>query len=112
MRVMGGDSTMGVHADGTVRGRGRSGRPWERMKARVRAEETHCAWCGEWVDQTLGGNDLDGPVIDHIVERVAGGPELDRDNLTLMHRRCNGAKEARRASRGRKGDQGPYSRYW
>lgn len=93
-----GQGLMAVSADGTVRGRGRSGRPWERMKARVRAEETHCAWCGQPVDQTLDGNHPDGPVVDHLREITEGGDPLDRENLALMHRRCNGDKEGRRSS--------------
>lgn len=68
------------------------------MKARVRAEETHCAWCGQPVDTTIDGNHPDGPVIDHLREITDGGDPLDRENLALMHRRCNGDKEARRSS--------------
>lgn len=83
------------------------------MKARVRAEETHCAWCGELVDKNLSGKHPDGPVIDHVIELTHGGDPLDRANLQLMHRRCNGEKEARRrATRLGKVKRLPRTREW
>lgn len=33
-------------------GRGRSGRPWERIKARIQAETTNCWRCGKELDGT------------------------------------------------------------
>lgn len=42
---------MATHLDPTARGRGRSGRPWERVKALV-FEQERCGWvCGAEVDQ-------------------------------------------------------------
>lgn len=83
------------------------------LRARVLAEETHCALCGGWVDQRLkhtpGGHGKRcpggacpgcsphpmGPVVDEDVPRARGGSPYDRDNCHLMHRACNGAKGVR-----------------
>lgn len=76
----------------------RTGRPWRRLAAQVKDEETHCGICRYPVNQTLPGTYKWGPVIDHIrspelfppdQQRQAG---LDRDNVQLAHRRCNQLK--------------------
>lgn len=76
------------------------------------AEETHCAWCANPVDKTLSGQHPDGPVVDHVVEITHGGQPLDRANLQLMHRRCNGEKEARRRTMRTKPKRLPTTREW
>jgi 5-methylcytosine-specific restriction endonuclease McrA len=68
---------------------GRSGRPWDRMRARVFAEETCCWWCGQWVDQDLPATHPMSRTVDHLHALAKGGKPLDRNNLRLMHRRCN-----------------------
>lgn len=75
--------------DPTIRGRGRSGRPWERAKAHVWREETHCWLCGYAVDQTLHQRDPWSRTADHLHTLDHGGPPLARTNLRLAHRRCN-----------------------
>lgn len=80
------------------------------LRARVLAEETHCALCGGLVDKTLTNvqgqhgakcsrNDCQGcvphpmsAVVDEDVPRARGGSPYDRANCHLMHRCCNGAK--------------------
>ena len=57
--------------------------------ARVKAEETHCALCGEWVDQTLHHLDPQAAVVDEDVPRSRGGSPSHRGNCHLMHRECN-----------------------
>lgn len=77
------------------------------LRARVLAEETHCALCGERVDKTLsmtpgkhGGRCAGGPCtgciphprraeVDEDLPRVRGGSPYDRSNCRLMHRECN-----------------------
>ena len=78
------------------------------LRARVLAEETHCALCGGPVDQTLTvvpgmhGPRCPGPTscagcaphprraeVDEDVPRSRGGSPLARDNCRLMHRACN-----------------------
>lgn len=82
------------------------------LRARVLAEETHCALCGGWVDKTLGmtpgkhgprcpGNctgciphDMRAEV-DEDLPRSRGGSPYERGNCRLMHRACNRAKSNR-----------------
>ena len=77
------------------------------LRARVLAEETHCALCGGWVDKTLRmqpgahgprcpGGDCTGciphdmrPEVDEDLPRSRGGSPYDRTNCRLMHRKCN-----------------------
>jgi 5-methylcytosine-specific restriction endonuclease McrA len=70
-----------------------SGRPqgaaWERIRAIVMAEETHCHICGEHVDQTLNGRHPDGPTVDHVISLNEGGDPVARNNLRLAHLLCN-----------------------
>lgn len=69
--------------------RGRTGRPYVRLKARVFREESHCWVCGAFVDQTLHHNDPMARTLDHVRQLVDGGDLLDRTNARLAHRRCN-----------------------
>lgn len=80
------------------------------LRARVLAEETHCALCGGRVDKTLRGipgrhgarcqtPECPGciphphsPVVDEDIPRARGGSPYERDNCHLMHRECNGWK--------------------
>lgn len=59
------------------------------LTRRVRLEETHCALCGEWVDQTLTQPHPRAPVVDEDIPRARGGSPYDRNNCHLMHRQCN-----------------------
>src|SRR5690606_3564625 len=80
------------------------------LRARVLAEEAHCALCGGPVDKTLrftpGGHGQRcpggtctgcsphpmSPVVDEDLPRSRGGSPYERENCHLMHRSCNGAK--------------------
>lgn len=77
------------------------------LRARVLAEEDHCALCGEPVDKTLtfklgehgprcASRDCKGCIphprraeVDEDLPRVRGGSALERSNTRLMHRECN-----------------------
>lgn len=79
------------------------------LRARVLAEETHCALCGAPVDKTLTtqpgthgprcpGN-CNGCVphphraeVDEDIPRSRGGSPYDRANCRLLHRTCNAWK--------------------
>lgn len=78
---------------------GRSGRPWDRMRAQVFAEETTCWYCGQWVDQDLPRTHAMSRTVDHIHALAKGGAPLRRDNLRLMHRRCNSIRANRERAR-------------
>lgn len=80
------------------------------LRARVLAEETHCALCDQPVDKKLkveqgkhykncDNTSCQGckphPMraeVDETIARKFGGSPLDRANTRLMHRQCNQAK--------------------
>lgn len=80
-------------------------RSWRRRAEIVYATQTHCAWCGQWVDQTLPPTHPMSRSADHIIS-VADGGDPDQPTLALMHRRCNTAKENLRRRRRRRGQAG------
>lgn len=80
---------------------GRSGAAWLRLQAQVYAEETHCWWCGKWVDQSLDRRHRMSRTVDHVLELWEGGDPLDRANCRLAHRRCNSEKSQARRHRER-----------
>lgn len=65
------------------------------LRARVLAEETHCALCGQPVDTTLPARHPAAPEVDHLVPVARGGALYARDNAALIHRACNAWKGAR-----------------
>jgi 5-methylcytosine-specific restriction endonuclease McrA len=81
---------------------GRSGTPWLTVQAQVYAEETHCWWCHKWVNQELPRTHPMSRTVDHVHELHAGGDPLDRQNLRLMHRRCNTIKSNQLRGKGLK----------
>ncbi len=82
---------------------GRSGVAWERLKAQVFAEETHCWICRVYVDQTLWPQHPMARTVDHVIPLNQGGPPLERANCRLAHRRCNTARSNR--MRGKRREQ-------
>lgn len=65
------------------------------LRQRVLAEESHCALCGEFVDQSLPHWDDRAAVVDEDLPRSRGGSPLARDNCHIMHRACNQWKSSR-----------------
>lgn len=84
-----------------ARSKGRTGRPYRRLCARVWAEESHCWVCGAWVDQSLPPNHRLSRTLDHVVQLRDGGAPLDRQNARLAHRACNTARSNRLRARPR-----------
>lgn len=77
-----------------TRSRGRSGRPWRRVRAQVLAASTLCWICGH------GGSET----VDHVISLSNGGDPLDPANLRPAHgvrgcktcgRKCNQEKGAK-----------------
>ncbi len=69
---------------------------WKALRERVFAEETHCWWCGEWVDQDLDRTHRMSRTVDHIVAIARGGAGIpDRSGVRLAHRSCNGRRAHR-----------------
>jgi len=79
-------------AEGTFREKGYDAE-YDRNRARVLAEETHCWLCGHPVDKALSGKLPDGPSVDHRIPISAGGGN-GRDNLSLSHNRCNSGRRS------------------
>lgn len=79
------------------RSKGRSGRPWQRLRRQVITESTHCHLCSQPLRPEI--TDPHHPmatVVDHVVSLIEGGHPTDRANLAAAHRRCNQYKELRR----------------
>lgn len=72
-----------------ARSKGRSGRPWQRLRARVIAESTHCGRCGEPLRPWLRWPELMSSTAGHIVPLIDGGHPTDRANLQAEHLTCN-----------------------
>ena len=86
------------------------------VRAAVLAEETHCGICGQWVDKTLGNmagvhstrcanpscpGCVPHPMraeVDEIIPVHRGGSPTERSNCRLSHRRCNLARNRKRAA--------------
>lgn len=90
--------------------RGRGGRPYERLKQQVFAEETHCWICGEYVDQTLPPRTPMSRSVDHVVplDPRFGGHPTARENARLAHYGCNSRRG--NGTRGTKSATRPRSR--
>jgi hypothetical protein len=70
----------------------RSGRPYRRVHAELRAKRLPCHICGKPIDYTLPGSDPQGFVMDHVVPLKHGGHALSLMNVAASHRLCNGKK--------------------
>lgn len=75
------------------RSKGRTGRPWERLRAQVLAEETHCINCSRPLRPDLRSPHPHSSTVEHIVSLCEGGHPTDRANLAASHRTCNVRKE-------------------
>lgn len=76
----------------TTKSRGRAGRPWRRARARRLAQGDPCAWCGNYIDLSIGFPHPLSPTVDHIIPLARGGDPLDSNNLQPMHKVCNERK--------------------
>lgn len=78
------------------RSKGRTGRPWRRVRAAVLATSDVCWICGRPGATT----------VDHVVALALGGDPLDRDNLRPAHLACNSSRGTGKPIRN------PTSRAW
>lgn len=93
------------------RSKGRTGRPWRRLRQRVLAQGRPCSLCGMPIDLSISYPHPMSPAIDHTVPLVLGGLPLDSRNATAAHKVCNEAKELARRSSVRQVNLG-VSRQW
>jgi 5-methylcytosine-specific restriction endonuclease McrA len=90
-----------------TRSKGRSGRPWRRIRAEVLASNSVCWLCGHPIDLTLPATHAMSATVDHVVSLAAGGDPRGAENLKPAHRRCNSRKGAGEAQL-----NAPTSRPW
>lgn len=72
---------------------GRSGRPWRRAQAAIRAQvRDHgapCHLCGHPIDLALSPLHRDSFTVDHLDALALGGAPRNLDRLAPAHRSCN-----------------------
>jgi hypothetical protein len=73
------------------RSKGRTGRPYRRLRAWVIATYDDCYRCGRPVDKDLPGTHPWGPSLEHVVPLARGGDPASQDNAALSHLGCNAA---------------------
>jgi 5-methylcytosine-specific restriction endonuclease McrA len=65
--------------------RGRSGRPWRRVRAYILERDGYRCWlCGR----------IGADTADHVIPLSKGGDPLDPGNLRAAHQRCNSRRQA------------------
>jgi 5-methylcytosine-specific restriction endonuclease McrA len=72
--------------------RGRTGRPYRRVRAQVLAECAVCWICGRGIDLTLPPRHPMSATTDHVIPLSLGGDPLDPANQRPAHYRCNSAR--------------------
>jgi hypothetical protein len=89
------------------RSKGRTGRPWRLLAARVRAEEPSCRYCGKELLYDVPIGHPDRGTVDHIIP-LDERPDLalDRDNVCGACHACNSAKGNRTPEQWRAAQQG------
>lgn len=73
----------------------RTGRPYRRLCAAVRALGAPCWICGHNIDLQLDARHPLSWTLDHLTPLSKGGSLLDPANARAAHRRCNSARGAR-----------------
>ena len=77
------------------RSKGRTGRPWRRLAATVRARAAAgepCWLCGHPIDLTLPARHPRAFSVDHVTSLAAGGAPRDLANCAPAHLGCNARK--------------------
>ncbi|MCP4597784.1 HNH endonuclease signature motif containing protein [Neptuniibacter sp.] len=76
-------------------GRGRGGRPWRRIRERIKERDKGlCQIC------LKAGLMVPGTICDHIIPEAEGGRTTD-DNLQMICRKCNDRKTQQESQRAR-----------
>lgn len=71
------------------RSKGRTGRPFRRLRDRLKASGAPCWVCGYPIDVSLPWWSPWSHTVDHVVPLAAHGAELDPANVRSAHRKCN-----------------------
>lgn len=95
--------------------KGRRGQRWRKLVAQVKAEETHCWLCGQYVDPRYTYPDSRCASVDHVIE-VDKAPHLmyERSNTRLACFGCNSSRGATYGNHKRNNKTPPptHSRDW
>ena len=70
----------------------RSGRPYRRVRAELKAKGLPCHICGRAIDYNLPSTHPQGFVLDHLVPLAFNGHAVARSNVAAAHRLCNGKR--------------------
>ncbi|MCA1704042.1 MAG: HNH endonuclease [Actinobacteria bacterium] len=82
------------------RSKGRTGRPWRRIRRQVLARREPCWICGRDIDLTLPQKHRWSATVDHMLPLSKGGDPRHPDNLAAAHMACN-SKRGNRIDRPR-----------
>lgn len=76
------------------RSRGRTGRPWRRVREQVLDHCNICWLCGEWIDRSIPAPDPMSASVDHVVPLSEGEhvDPLDPAYLRPAHFGCNSSR--------------------
>lgn len=77
------------------RSRGRTGRPWRRLRLAILANSNTCTLCHQPIDHTIPYPHPMSPTVHHLTPLAHGGPELDPANCAAAHKICNERQGAR-----------------
>lgn len=72
-----------------VRSAGRTGRPWLRAAANLRAKQLPCWLCGKAIDYLAMPRTPRSFSVDHVIPLSRGGAKTDPRNLRAAHYGCN-----------------------
>lgn len=72
--------------------KGRSGRPYRRLRAQLKAQGLPCWLCQQPIDYDVSYPDPRSFTVDHVVPVSKGGASVDPDNCRPAHLHCNQRK--------------------
>lgn len=92
------------------RSKGRTGRPYRRLREYIRRTQPFCHVCGDPIPQDAAYPDPLSFTVDHIEPLSHGGEPLNRHNAAAAHHACNSRR--RNGSRRQPGVTPTNSRDW
>lgn len=94
------------------RSKGRTGRPFRRLRDRLKNSGASCWVCGQPIDLSLPWWQPGAFSVDHVVPLSLGGAPLDPSNVVPAHRRCNQLRGYASVAVGNVGGSERASREW
>ena len=75
-----------------ARSKGRTGRPYRRLRARVIRQATVCCLCGGPLDKSLRWPDPMSATLEHLDPLSLGGSPVSAANADAAHLACNASR--------------------